>query len=355
MPDNLHRESEQPVSAESEATVVIAIVGYQNANDIRDCVTALARGSEKDFIISICENGGAKSFKNLVSALQGLVACENKRIEIYDERITDVWVGHLLPCNQRVCIFGVRKNLGFAGGVNVCIRQLRATQWSAIWLLNPDTEPHTDALLALIKRAKEGPYSIVGSRIILKSTQRIQTCGGHWRPLMARGLSIGFNNPKDLASNSDEIELAMSYVPGASFFAAREFVESVGLMDERYFLYCEDVDWSFRRGNRRLGYAHESVVYHSHGTTIGSSGNRKMRSVFSVYLDERNRLLLTRRYYQYLYPLVVCTTLILTAQYLMAGSFKNFLVALKGWLAGLRGEEGMPKKFSQFENEWKDV
>jgi len=33
-------------------------------------------------------------------------------------------------------------------------------------------------------------------------------------------------------------------------------------MNESYFLYCEDVDWSLRRGRFRLGYAHDAVILH---------------------------------------------------------------------------------------------
>ena len=145
----------------------------------------------------------------------------------------------------------------------------------------------------------------------------------------------------------------MNYVSGASLFATRDYVEAVGLLDERYFLYCEEVDWCFRRGARRLGYAHEALVYHAHGTTIGSSSDRRKRSPLSVYLDERNRHLLTRRFFPKRYPLVAIATLLFTAQYLRARAGANFIVALSGWYAGLRGEEGLPERFRRNEKAWK--
>src|SRR5690606_19980013 len=117
----------------------------------------------------------------------------------------------------------------------------------------------------------------------------------------------------------------------------------IGEMDERYFLYHEEVDWCLRRGAARLGYGHDSIVYHKHGATMGSSSDRKRRSRLSVYLEERNKLLLTRRFYPAIYPVVVLTTLVLTAQYLRAGAFANFRTALAGWSAGLRGETGAPR------------
>jgi hypothetical protein len=67
----------------------------------------------------------------------------------------------------------------------------------------------------------------------------------------------------------------------------------------------------------------------------------------SVYLGERNKLLLTRRFYRPLYPLVALSTLLLTAQYLAQCSMRNFRAALAGWAAGLRGEEGIPPRFQR--------
>jgi hypothetical protein len=55
--------------------------------------------------------------------------------------------------------------------------------------------------------------------------------------------------------------------------------------------------------------------------------------------------LLVRRFYPAHYPLVIVTTLLLTLQYLESGAVKNFFVALSGWCAGLRGEEGLPRWF----------
>ncbi len=267
--------------------------------------------------------------------------------KIIDPKIAGACEGHLQPGGQMVRVYRAKDNLGYAGGINVSIRQLEAAApWSALWILNPDTEPDPQALAALVRRAREGRYGLVSSRLVFKATGRVQSYGGRWRPLIARGFNIGMNAPRDAIPDFDAIERRMDYVSGASLFATREYVESVGPMDERYFLYCEEVDWCFRRGHRRLGYAHEALVYHSHGTTIGSSAGRGERSRISVYLDERNKLLFTRRFYPALYPLVLLTTLVLTLQYLMAGAIDNFFVALSGWFAGVRGEEGRPDLFA---------
>src|SRR5262249_46151797 len=220
-----------------------------------------------------------------------------------------------------------------------------------LWILNPDTEPEPNALAALIQRAREGGYGIVSSRLVFKTTGRIQSYGGRWRLLMARGFNIGMNASRDAVPDLDEIERSMDYVSGASLFATRNFVEDVGLVDERYFLYCEEVDWCLRRGKYRIGYAHDSIIFHAHGATLGSNASRKKRSPLSVYLDERNKLLLTRRIFPAHYPVVAATTFFLLLQYLQARAVANFFVALSGWWAGLRREEGPPKRFTELKDD----
>ncbi len=330
--------------------ILIAIVGYKNADDVRTCLAALANSTAKDFHISICENGGPASYRVLREALGGLVDFTGSTPELREERVAEACSGRLRTGGQPLRIYGAMGNLGYAGGVNLSIRQMVMSKWSAVWILNPDTEPHPGALAALIARAGVGPYGIVGSRLVFKSTGRIQSYGGRWRPLLGRGLNIGMNARLNAKPDVQAIEREMTYVSGASLFASRAYVDSVGLMDESYFLYCEEVDWCFRRGERRLGYAHEAIVYHAHGTTVGSNANRKNRSALSVYLDERNKLRLTRRFYPAYYPFTLMVSLLLTLQYLRAGAINNFFVALSGWFAGLRGEEGLPKRFSQAEN-----
>jgi GT2 family glycosyltransferase len=251
-----------------------------------------------------------------------------------------------LPNGQPVFLHEARGNLGYAGGVNAALSRLADDpDWQAVWILNPDTKLDRNALAAALARLQAGGYGIVGSRLVLEATRRIHLYGGRWRTLLARGFNIGLGAPGDAAADVDDIERQMTYVCGAAMLVSRRFIEEIGLMDDRYFLYCEEVDWCLRRGRYRLGYAHDSIVYHGHGTTTGATGRHGKRSELSVYLGERNKLLLTKRFYRHLYPLVLISSLLLTSLYLAHRSIPNFRAALAGWLAGVRGEEGIPPRF----------
>ena len=335
-----------PLQFDNRAPTVVAIVAFRNPEDVRACVSALADSTEKNFLTLICDNGGHASYRALVEMLSKLVEFEDVAPKFVDPQIFDACSGLIRPGGQTIRIFCAKQNLGYAGGINLSIGQLGPTEkWSALWILNPDTEPDPNALRALVERARDGHYSLVSSRLVSKSTQRVQCYGSRWRPLMGRGFNIGRGAFRDAIPDIEQVERTMNYASGASLFVTREYIEDVELMDERYFLYCEEVDWCLRRGHHRLGYAHDSLVYHSYGTTIGSNTDDKKRSKLSVYLDNRNGLLLTHRFFRTHFPLVVLTRLLFTFRYLKSGAVGNFFVALSGWFAGLRGREGPPNQY----------
>ncbi|KQS80568.1 hypothetical protein ASG25_03005 [Rhizobium sp. Leaf384] len=260
--------------------------------------------------------------------------------------ITRTRVIELSESGALVYVHQASGNIGYAGAINAVLDYLKPDpDWDSVWVLNPDTEPAPDALIALKRRSEAGGYAIVGSRIVLMHNNKIQMYGGRWRRWMARGYNIGLGADRDATPDIAAVEAEMDYVCGASMYIIRPFIETIGHMDESYFLYAEEVDWCLRRGAFALGYAHDSIVRHSHGATIGSNHSRKNRSSFSVYLDERSKMLLTKRFYPKAFPLIMLFTLILTTQYAKQGAWKNFGVALQGWWSGVRGETGFPSRF----------
>ena len=324
--------------------VIVSIVGYKNADDIECCLEALARSTYTNFVVSLCENGGEQAFETLVQRLESVASPSQVKFDIRDQRIGRIWTGVLRGGNQPIHLLQANTNLGYAGGVNVTLQQFSDdTQWTAVWLLNPDAEPEPGALSALSQRARETNALIVGGRLVFQDTGRVQLYGGRWRRLIARGYNIGLGNPKDAPVEIAQIERAMNYVNGASMYVTRKFVNKIGPMDEDYFLYCEEVDWCLRINPSRLRYAHDCVVYHRHGASMGSNRVHSKRSDLSVYLGERNKLLLSRRFYPKLYPVILLITLVLILQYVIDGSFEKINVAFRGWLAGLRGETGAPR------------
>jgi GT2 family glycosyltransferase len=73
----------------------------------------------------------------------------------------------------------------------------------------------------------------------------------------------------------------------------RPFLEQIGLLNEAYFLYYEEIDWATRaRGKYSLAYAPQSIVYHRESGTLGSR-----RSTACDYYATRSSMLFTMQYF----------------------------------------------------------
>jgi GT2 family glycosyltransferase len=300
--------------------VAIAIVGYNNFADVEKCVEAIARSTYSNFEVTICENGSDASW------------------QILRDRLPVPLVG-----GQKVTILKSPFNKGYASGINQCIAASpTADAW---WILNPDTEPAPDALAALVKRLEQGDVQAVGGTLYFPDG-RVQSYGGIWRSWFARAVSIGLGSAPETLPDAARIERAQTYLSGASMLVSHEFVRRAGLMPEEFFLYCEEIDWCLTAARKglRLGFAPNAAVLHKQGTSTGRSTSLRTRSALSVYLDERNKILVTRRHFPFRLPVAGAAALLLLAlRYLRKGAFRQFAHALSGWFAGLLGRRGIPR------------
>jgi GT2 family glycosyltransferase len=323
---------------------VIAIVATDEQTNIIGCIQRLCRSNDRDFRIIICENSGDEAFDRDVVAVGGLesaIAIPSQAIEIKDNiRAQHFYLG---PDQRLLTILNPRENRGYSGGVNTCIAAAR-DGYAFVWVLNPDTFPAPDALAALVQRQAEGNYGIVGSRIVFKVGGCIQFWGGmRYFSLLGRCRSLGRDEPFASSPNVAQVEEKLDVISGASMFVSKDYIDKIGVMDEDFFVYYEDTEWSLRRGRYRLGYAHDSVVEHLAGATSGSGGPRPKRSRFNVYLTERNRVLIAKKMYPRTWLLFTVVALAQTLEYILRfNSLRAFGIALEGWWAGLSGETGMP-------------
>jgi len=294
--------------------VAVVIVSFKSANDLSICFEALARQSHPDFEVVVCENGGAEAFRRLSLALPTA-----------------------LPGGRSVRLIEAPGNLGYAGGVNVGLRATReADAW---WILNPDTQPAPDALAALVERLHAGGCDAVGGPVLTFDGEVI-TYGGAWNSWLARTTSL-----RDENSGSGAIEGRLDYLCGASMLVGRRFLDVAGPLREDYFLYCEEVEWCLRAVQRgaRLGFARGGRVYHLQGASTGNVLTVADRPRLPVYLDARNKVLLTIDHYAAKAPIAIAAALLLlVARYARRKAWRQLRDGVDGWRAGLRNERGIP-------------
>jgi GT2 family glycosyltransferase len=299
--------------------VAIAIVSFRNPDDVVECLAALAAMTHADFEVVVCENGGVSAFRDL-----------------------DARLARRLPGGQPVRLVCPGTNLGYAGGVNRCVSE--APGADAWWILNPDTSPRPDALAALVARLSRGDCEAVGGTIELPTGQ-VQGYGGRWQRWLARAVSLGHGKPADAKVDPARIEQSQNFLSGASMLVSRAFLQAAGPMREDYFLYCEEVEWALRgsRAGMRFGFAANAIVVHKQGTTSGATVDLRTRSKLSVYLNERNRVLVSRDCDPRLLPVTVCTSFAtLIVRFGKRRAWRQLRYGLQGWWAGVINRRGVP-------------
>lgn len=173
----------------------------------------------------------------------------------------------------------------------------------------------------------------------------VQSHGGRWQTGLGRAVSLGYGTPSGADVDASEIERRQSFLSGACMLIGRRFFELVGPMREDYFLYCEEVEWFLRGRIRgaRLGFAPDARVLHRAGSTTGSHNAFNRMPKTPVYLNERNRILLTRDLWPGMVPVVAVGALgVIAARFGRRGAWRQMGFALSGWLAGLANRRGPP-------------
>lgn len=174
------------------------------------------------------------------------------------------------------------ENMGFAAAAN---HGIKAAKGEYIAFLNNDAEAHEKWLEELYKAVSAKEKTGFASSKMLKYRDRkiIDGAGdGYTR------FGLAFRRGRSMADNGQyEIEQEVFSACAAAAIFKREVFNSVGLFDEDFFCYLEDVDLCFRArwAGFRGTYAPESVVYHIGGATTGGDFNKK-----KIYYDVKNTL-----------------------------------------------------------------
>jgi GT2 family glycosyltransferase len=231
-------------------------------------------------------------------------------------------------------------NLGFAGGNNVGLRlALHDPDCQFFWLLNNDSVVAPAALSAMVRVMQQRPeVGLCGSlNLFYHSPDKVQAQGGfhyrRWRRWTAR---VRLGPPMNVAE-LPAVPPPMDYVHGASMLTSRSFLKTVGLMEESYFLYFEELDWALRaRGRFELGYAPESLVFHKEGASIGSHRDRSKRSLISDQYLSRSRVLLSKRFFPWSLPSVILSTSLAAGYWFCRGDRERASIMLASILQALR-------------------
>lgn len=244
----------------------IILLNWNNYEDTIDCIRSLKLATDDGDEIIVVDNGSTDTSIKKLQTVKGLTIIENS------------------------------ENLGFAGGNNVGILYSLEKNFDFIFLLNNDTIVSSSFLWELKQAAVQFPNtSIFCPKIYYHhDPSKIWFGGGRLRSLTGVPLHQNFgevdSNPEDKKAKR------IDFITGCAMFIRSSCWRQVGLLDERFFIYCEDVDWSMRAKNLNYEclFIPQSKIWHKEGASL-----KKLKSSgeFRRYkLSTRNLILLHRKH-----------------------------------------------------------
>lgn len=255
-------------------SITVIIPTYNSEEHIQKCLLSLKRSRITDMNIIVIDNNSKDQTVDRILKLKDIKLIKNK------------------------------KNLGFARAVNMGIK--KAKRKTDILLLNPDTILSGDSLIKLQKCFKTNKAGIVGGKIY--GQKKILQRNFVRKPSLLTVI-FDYTNLRKLVPGDyfhkhhyyldkeyPREDLVVDVVSGAYMLISRKVIDTIGLFDENFFMYLEDIDFCIR--SRKAGFntyfCPHSVIFHEGGASSKNadkinhkawSGSRKyfIKKYFSHY------------------------------------------------------------------------
>lgn len=286
----------------SQPKVSIIILNYNGVEDTVECLESLYAMDYPDYEVIVVDNHSEDSSLQVLEDWAkrtcdqpnkdtvSMVRYDRETAEKGGDPHLEARLEGLEPRSKLRLIMNDR-NYGYAGGNNIGIRYASAIGSEYYLLLNNDTIVEDGFLTELIATAERTPgAAFLGPMIYYyHEPDRLWFAGGRisWPLVRTDHFHIGRPDGKRPAAAAE-----VDYITGCALLARQEPLNEIGLLDEGFFAYFEDVDWCVRA--RLKGYTcllvPTSIIWHKISTTS------KMQSPLYNYYHARNRIILARKY-----------------------------------------------------------
>ena len=237
-----------------------------------------------------------------------------------------------------------QKNEGFTGANNKALKVILKQNFDYVLLLNNDTEVKPD-FLSLMQASMDSDNNLAATQPLIldfPDKNTIWNAGGSFNTFF--GLSKTRYKGMIYKPNL-KIETLTEWISGCCILVKIAVIKEVGLLDNRFFAYFEDVDWSIRMTNLgyKLGVVPKSIIYHhsSGSTKRNNTTNEGNLSPYAHYLNVRNHIYLIKKHNflfnsvgSWIYQIIKITSY--STYFILRGRFSKFKIVWCGLLDGIK-------------------
>ncbi len=295
----------------------LVIITHNNESDMPDLIRSIKQQKTKLELITFIDSGSTDLTKDFITKFSH---CKN------------------------VC-FLPKNNIGFAAAANIGMAHVFMQNNDLCLVLNPDTILGKNSISALLKgysklyKRYKSSLGLIQPLIVHKKSPHLVNSAGNELHYLGFGYCGGYNEKAENFTVNKEIRS----VSGAAMLVPRHYYKLVGNFDEKFFMYSEDQDYSFR--GLAFGYHHflvpDAIVKHKY-----SFSKNKMK----FYLIERNRLLSILKMYEKTTLLKLALIFLLTELsilfYSIAGGW--FVLKLRSYIDVIKNIKYILQKRKQY-------
>lgn len=239
--------------------IYIILVNYNGFNDTCECLESIIKSTYKNFKILIVDN----------NSLDGSGMRLKKKYPQYEYILSDT-------------------NLGFAEANNIAYKHALKNGAEYVLLLNNDTIIDKNMIQKLIDQSNNNIVTVPKMYYYLEKN-KIWYGGGEISKTKGTVYHIG---EKKFDSNKYSKTKEVSFATGCCILIHKDILNEIGLFDKKYFMYCEDFDFSIRliKSNKKILYVPEAMLWHKVNASTKNNSN------ISKYYLTRNRFYLLKNH-----------------------------------------------------------
>ena len=255
--------------------------------------------------VIVLHYGSGKDSKDCLDSLIKVTGMKDTQIIIVDNSSSATLAQELHEYIDQIKLLKPDKNDGFAAGINAGLKYALKSKARYFLVFNNDTVVSPDLVRKLSLFAQKNPTAgLISPKIYF--AKGFEYHSGRYKAsergnvLWYAGGNIDWNNIYASHRGVDEVDsgqfnitLETDFATGCCMLINRDVLEKVELLDERYFLYFEDVDFSMKvkKSGFRVLYFPHAHLWHKNAASSGKPG-----SSVHIYYQTRNRLYFGMKY-----------------------------------------------------------